>query len=197
MRNLERIVYIFLIVILTGINLNSNRIRKANAKEADYYARSISSAYDYVRRLELSSQDCDFNKDQKVINENMDSILLSELSDKHIIFLYLPPYSCQPCMDSLLWAIKDVFGKEPREVAFIGSQESMKNLKVANISNDLHLSLYFFDNYEMQIPAALEGLTFLFLLSEDLRTKLVFIPDKGKTQNTVSYLKHVKAKYFE
>lgn len=168
--------------------------RKVIAKFSNDYKSSIDHN-NYIRNIELESEDYCFDKRQILASSSHDSILLIDYTATPRLVLFLYEYSCQPCMDSLFKCLKQVFGSDSNAIAIMGSKEGMKAIQLNRDYFNVDYPIYYFVDHELNISANKQGYSFLCLIDQHLRTKFVYIPDKGDMQNTLSYLKFIKKKF--
>jgi len=190
----ERAIYIIVILIITALCLYEKQNYVKNTQLSKDFAHKKVLALKNQRRTELLSEDFKLNPSQLLINENKDTVSLISLSENQKMVLYINPSACNVCLDSLFIIIKTIFSTDTSNLAIISSADGYRDILVQLANNHYNYPHYCLLN-KLEIPACDAELPFLFWLDKDFITKLLFIPDKGNTDNTKWYLNLIKERF--
>jgi len=187
MKSSERAIYVIVILIITILCLYEKQTYVKNSKLSREIFRNTVLQTNNQRRTEFLSEDFKLNPAQLLINGNKDTISLISLSENPKMVLYISPRACNVCLDSLFIMIKAMFGTDNSNLAIISSADGYRDILVQIANSHYNYPHYCLLN-KLNIPACDTELPFLFWLDKDFVTKLLFIPDKGNTDNTKWYL---------
>lgn len=193
MKSIERIVFCVIIVLLTILNLDARKYTKRLKQVRSHEMLGLSAIYNYIRQLEFESEHFEFGKDQYFYVERGDSVNLLDWNCNSKLFVFLYEYSCQPCTDSLINCLKEVFSSTSQEITFLGTPNSIRLLQPIFEKFDVNYPTLIAREGELPIVALQNTYSFLCTIDHGLETQFVHIPDKGDTKRTLNYLSFIKS----
>ncbi|MEA1877511.1 MAG: hypothetical protein U9N86_11665 [Bacteroidota bacterium] len=189
MKKIERTIFIFVLLLLTLLNLFQNK-KNNRIIDSTNYSINNNQSLNYIRKQELISSDHKLTKDNLLLSESGDTVSLEILASKPKMVLYISEHLCLDCIDSIFICANKTFGLIPAELIIIRSKYTKASLDIKNYSRGFET--YFQVDHHGDIPLMSTDLPFFFLLDQDLLTKTVFIPGRSGMQNTMWYLARMR-----
>lgn len=122
----------------------------------------------------------------------VDVKLLDVMNEGSKLVLRFSQNSCKPCIDKQIEFLEEFSKVNGRDkVVLLMSSSNANDLKIFKQTNNVSLPI--FRLAEGLVPSVRESQNapYLFLLNKDLRTSLIFTPDKEIHTNTAAYYRQV------
>jgi len=177
------------------ISVLNKKIYECDAKmnyvsfKNEHYAKIIG----WLQHLEQIK----FSPYQKLIKENGDSIVLSNLVGEKpkLIFRY-SELNCNVCVDAQLALIKTFIEKYGEEnLIMISSYKFRKTVYQFKILNNIRNEIFNVDFLNQSIDNL--NTPYYFILDNTYIPKMMFIPEKAFPEDTEEYFKKIQNMYFK
>lgn len=166
-------------------------------KMVQYYSQySNNYFYEYRRKIqsiETENENLEFSPNIYIGKDTITYISLKTKIKKSTLICYFPMSSCPPCINILLEKIKNTFP----DYAYRDDIIFFSNDVEYRLRNNFHgKQIYQYADKQQILPAENYNTPYLFILDDEMKTKLFFVIDKQSPDYTDDYLKIVSQKYF-
>ena len=197
MKNKHLHVYmlLFLNAILLAIaiyaylaNFNSttkaSRTHEANMRRLNYKNQMM--------WFHLITENTKLNSKTDVINENFDTIPLSDLISRPVIVLRYSELNCQSCVDELIVRFQNTKSLDSANTVLLSWYNNPTHLYQFKRMNRLQYPVFSIKN--TGLPPDTLNVPYLFLLDQSLKVSNVFIPEEGDIASLTQFLSFASQK---
>lgn len=109
MKQTERVLYISVILIITGASISSRNSNRKNLDSNSYSAERLAISQNYIRKNEIASNGCDIDPNIILQDSQLDTLQFEDLASSPGLIIKLNDSDCSVCVDSLYLCLKESF----------------------------------------------------------------------------------------
>lgn len=198
------------LIILVGLNISTFlklRSIQSKANKLQFSQENTTSKFKTSNKntvirnaLETQSELQPLSERTPLISSTAeDTITLETLvgSSPKLVFHY-SELNCMQCVDQEVGKIKKLAQKIGREnILIVATYDNIRDLFLFKRVNNLELPVYKLPDEGIGLPLEKANVPFLFIIDEEFKSKLVFVPEKTLPAMSEKYYGIIKSRFFK
>jgi len=189
----KNILY-FIIIILSIFNsitiFNYKNLQNEHTTKKDFLFKINYEKLKMIITSMIVNENYHFERNQKIVNEKMDTLLFESLINKTKLIFYFNEYSCMPCINDIILLLKNNKTISKKDIIILSHYKNYRDMNMFAHINKLDIPIYNLTN-QLKIQAVSMNIPFLFTISKDLTVRNLLIVDKSFINITQTYLNYI------